>query len=55
MKTLQITEQEQSIIENALNCYWNEASEQLERNGIMMFDHFTEFIKEMKEKIETPL
>lgn len=38
MKTLQITEQEQSIIENALNCYWNEASEQLERNGIMMFD-----------------
>ena len=38
MKTIQLTDQEQSIIENALNAYWNEANEQLDRNGVMQYD-----------------
>ena len=38
MKTIQLTDQEQSIIENALNDYWNEANEQLDRNGVMQYD-----------------
>ena len=38
MKTIQLTDQEQSIIENALNSYWNEANEQLDRNGVMQYD-----------------
>lgn len=38
MKTIQLTDQEQSIIESALNAYWNEANEQLDRNGVMQFD-----------------
>ena len=39
MKTkIELTEQEQSIIENALNAYWNDAHEQLENKGVMMSD-----------------
>ena len=38
MKTIQLTDQEQSIIENALNSNWNEANEQLDRNGVMQYD-----------------
>ena len=38
MKQIELTEQEQSIIENALNAYWNEAHQQLENKGVMMFD-----------------
>jgi hypothetical protein len=37
-RTIELTEQEQSIIENALNAYWNEAHEQLENRGVMMSD-----------------
>ena len=36
--TIELTEQEQSIIENALNAYWNDAHEQLENKGVMMSD-----------------
>ena len=36
MKTIQLTEQEQSIIENALNQYWHEAQLQLDNNGVYM-------------------
>ena len=32
-KTIELTDQEVSIIENALNAYWNDAHEQLENNG----------------------
>jgi hypothetical protein len=38
MKEIQLTEQEQNIIESALNMYWNEAREQLDRNGVMQYD-----------------
>lgn len=38
MKTIQLTDQELSIIENALNAYWNEANEQLDGNGVMQYD-----------------
>lgn len=38
METIHLTEQEQGIIESALNAYWNEAAEQLDRNGVMQFD-----------------
>lgn len=38
MKKVELTDQEQSIIESALNAYWNEAHEQLDRNGVMMWD-----------------
>ena len=38
MKTIQLTDQEQSIIESALNAYWNEAVEQLDRNGVIQYD-----------------
>lgn len=36
--TIELTEQEKSIIENALNAYWNHAHEQLENKGVMMID-----------------
>ena len=36
--TIELTEQEQSVIENALNAYWNDAHEQLENKGVMMSD-----------------
>ena len=36
--TIELTEQEQSIIENALNSYWNEAHEQLENKCVIMSD-----------------
>lgn len=35
MKAIKLTNQEQSIILDALNAYWNEAHENLDRNGIM--------------------
>ena len=35
-RTIELTEQEQSIIENALNAYWNDAHEQLENKGVVM-------------------
>ena len=39
MKTkIELTEQEQSIIENALNAYWNDAHQQLENKGVIMSD-----------------
>jgi len=38
MKNIELTEQEQSIIENALNAYWNDAHEQLENKGVYMSD-----------------
>lgn len=37
-RTIELTEQEQSIIENALNEYWNNANEQLEIQGVIMSD-----------------
>jgi hypothetical protein len=37
-RTIELTEQEQSIIENALNAYWNDAHEQLENKGVIMSD-----------------
>lgn len=37
-RTIELTEQEQSIIENALNAYWNDAHEQLENKGVIMGD-----------------
>jgi hypothetical protein len=37
-KTVELTEQEISIIESALNSYWNEAPEQLEAKKVMMSD-----------------
>ena len=38
MKEIQLTDQEQSIIESALNAYWSEAYEQLDRNSVMQHD-----------------
>lgn len=32
MKQIELTSQEQSIIENALNAYWNDAHNQLDNN-----------------------
>lgn len=37
-KKIDLTEQEHSIIENALNAYWNEAHLQLEEKSVMMSD-----------------
>lgn len=37
-KTIELTDQEISIIENALNAYWNDAHEQLENNGVICLD-----------------
>lgn len=37
-RTIELTRQEQSIIENALNAYWNSAHEQLEKKGVLMSD-----------------
>jgi len=34
--TIELTEQEQSIIVNALNAYWNDAATQLEQGGVYM-------------------
>ena len=36
MKQIELTSQEQSIIENALNAYWNEAMTQLNDKGVYM-------------------
>jgi GTP-dependent phosphoenolpyruvate carboxykinase len=36
--TVELTDQEVSIIESALNSYWNEAHEQLETKKVMMSD-----------------
>jgi hypothetical protein len=33
MKTIELTDQEQSIIESALNHYWNDAEIQLQNKG----------------------
>ena len=33
-KTIELTTQEQSIIESALNAYWNDAHKQLDDNGV---------------------
>ena len=38
MKQIELTDQEQSIIENALNAYWNEAMTQLNDKGVYMTD-----------------
>ena len=38
MKEIKLTSQEQSIIENALNAYWNEAMTQLNDKGVYMSD-----------------
>lgn len=38
MKQVELTSQEQSIIENALNAYWNEAMTQLNDKGVYMTD-----------------
>lgn len=38
MKTIELTDQEQSIIESALNAYWNEAHTQLDQKGVYMSD-----------------
>jgi hypothetical protein len=38
MRRIELTEQEQSIIESALNAYWNDAHEQLENKGVRMSD-----------------
>ena len=37
-RTIELTEQELSIIDNALNAYWNDAHEQLENRGVIMSD-----------------
>ena len=36
MKEIKVSSQEQSIIENALNAYWNDAAHQLEEKGTRM-------------------
>ena len=33
---IELSEQEQSIIQNALNAYWNDVSLQLNNNGVYM-------------------
>ncbi len=33
MKNIELTDQEQSIIESALNAYWNDANDQLTNGG----------------------
>jgi len=38
MKQIELTSQEQSIIENALNAYWNDAHTQLDNNGAYMLN-----------------
>ena len=35
---IELTEQEQSIIENSLNAYWNDAHQQLENKSVIMSD-----------------
>lgn len=37
-KKIELTDQEQSVIENALNAYWNEAALQLSEKSVMMSD-----------------
>lgn len=37
-KTIELTDQEVSIIENALNAYWNDAHELLENNVRLCID-----------------
>lgn len=36
MKQIKLTKQEQSIIEDALNAYWNDAHAQLDNNSAVM-------------------
>ena len=36
MKKIELSDQEQSIIESALNAYWNDAHTQLDNNGVYM-------------------
>ena len=59
---VELSEQESSIIECALNAYWNEAHEQLENRRVMMSDgtkrplgYIEKAILEQRKELVLPL
>lgn len=51
MNNVELTDQEISIIQSALNAYWNDAHEQLENKGVMMSDGTKRPLGDIEKKL----